>query len=203
MKLGINEIKEGIYISAINRISKQLKQEGFKVYQDYYINDNVKVYFDIYAEKGHDKRIYELKIGKNKIQENQFLYLQNQARNMKARLFVIYLEIPESKHIFFDGIENIIKNDFKNHVPQELLLISNDIEIVEINTIDINSLSIEGDIVKLRGTGVVFIDAYFIINGKEYKEKYDFDFTFRLTLDQYERTIIKAYYKIDTSYIHY
>ena len=91
MKLGINEINEGIYIAAINKVSSQLQRDGFIVKTDYPIEANHRIRLDLFAQKGIDKRIYEFKIGKNKIQREQFAFLQNYARNIGARLFIIYL----------------------------------------------------------------------------------------------------------------
>ena len=92
MKLGINEIREGIHIAAVNKISKQLKREGFIVKTEFPIEDERRVYIDLFAQKGLDKRIYEFKIGKNRIQREQFTFLQSYARSVGARLFIIYLD---------------------------------------------------------------------------------------------------------------
>ena len=90
MKLGINEIENGIYNAAIEKLTKQLIRDGFAVERELLGNDIV---FDLYAEKGTDKRIYEFKLGKNRIQEKQFLYLQKHAKNIGAKLYIIYLFI--------------------------------------------------------------------------------------------------------------
>ena len=73
--------------------------------------DNLSVQVDLFAFNSYEKRIYEFKIGRNRIQRNQFERLQHYAREIGARLFVIYLEVPSSKRISFNHIEPIIHKD--------------------------------------------------------------------------------------------
>ena len=50
MKIGMNEILRGIEYTAIQKITKELERDGFSINKEYSI-------FDLYAEKGDDKRI--------------------------------------------------------------------------------------------------------------------------------------------------
>ena len=59
MKLDMRDIYAGICIAAEKKIKQSLEEEGFIVFSG---NDNEM--FDIYAEKGDDRRIYEIRIGK-------------------------------------------------------------------------------------------------------------------------------------------
>ena len=88
MKLGINEIREGIHEAAILKIERQLNREGFDVKRNYSIEDsNIEV--DLFAYNNVEKRIYEFKIGHNKIQNKQFQLLQRYSRDIGAKLFII------------------------------------------------------------------------------------------------------------------
>lgn len=203
MKLGINEIYEGIYNAAINKVSRQLQREGFKTYPDYRIKDFDNFCLDLFATKGADKRIYEFKIGKNRIQKRQFELLQHYAREIGAKLFIIYLEIPTSKEIIFDNLEEIIYNNLINDTPNELLDLATHIEIEDVNSIDVNSIEIKNEFIFISGTGVVSIEAQMgsrrdLREDNGYTENFDFEFVFRLRLDQYRQRILYSYYKFDT-----
>ena len=99
MKLGMNEIISGIEYTAIQKITSGLINEGFTVKNEYPSSADNGILFDLYAEKGEDKRIYELKIGKNRIQKKQFEALQKEAKRLGAKLYIVYLEVPRSNHI--------------------------------------------------------------------------------------------------------
>lgn len=205
MKLGINEISEGIYISAKNKVVRQLQREGFKIYNEYAINNyNNKYVLDLFAVKGSDKRIYEFKIGKNKIQRNQFELLQGYAKSIGARLLIIYLEIPFSKEIIFDKIEDIIFDNLNDDPPNDLLELATHVYINYVHKIDLNSIKIQGDIISLTGTGIITLETQMgsnrdFSNDDGYHENFDFEFSFKLRLDQFKRKIIYSYYKFDTS----
>ena len=208
MKLGINEINEGIYIAAINKVSSQLQRDGFIVKTDYPIEANHRIQLDLFAQKGIDKRIYEFKIGKNKIQREQFAFLQNYARNIGARLFIIYLEVPYSKRISFEGIEDVIYEHFLRDTPEELLNLAPKVYVDNVDNIDINDIDVDLDnIIELRGSGTVYVEIevgsrYDIRRGDGLNEKLKFDFSFRLRLDHLDKKILSSYYKIDTSWYY-
>lgn len=204
MKLGINEINEGIYNAAINKVSRQLQREGFNTYPDYRISDyNNNIILDLFAAKGSDKRIYEFKIGKNRIQKRQFEILQHYARQIGARLFIIYLEIPTSKEIIFDDLDDIIFDNLINDTPNELMELATHVIIEDVNNIDINSIEIKNKFISITGTGIVSIETQMgsridLRDDNGYIENFDFEFSFRLRLDKYNQELLYSYYKFDT-----
>jgi uncharacterized protein (UPF0371 family) len=148
MRLGIHEINEGIYEAAIAKTIRQLTREKFEVIRDYRIEnvDNLSVQVDLFAFNSYEKRIYEFKIGRNRIQRNQFERLQHYAREIGARLFVIYLEVPSSKRISFNHIEPIIHKDMAIKRPAELFDIHSITEIKHIENVDIEFAEIDDEI---------------------------------------------------------
>ncbi len=205
MRLGINEINEGIYEAAIAKTIRQLTREKFEVIRDYRIEnvDNLSVQVDLFAFNSYEKRIYEFKIGRNRIQRNQFERLQHYAREIGARLFVIYLEVPSSKRISFNHIEPIIHKDMAIKRPAELFDIHSITEIKHIENVDIEFAEIDDEIVNLRGRGTVVVELRnerFTHFGNENNEFVEFDFSFRLKLNVSEKTILLSYYKIDTNW---
>lgn len=208
MKLGISEINEGIYIAAVNKISQQLKKEGFLVRTEYPIDSNRRIRLDLFAQKGGDKRIYEFKLGKNKIRRDQFVTLQNYAKNIGARLYIIYLEVPQSRRISFEGIEDIILNQFLQSLPKELLNLAPKVYVESVDNIDISDIDVDKDnIIELIGNGTVYVETevgsrFDIQRGDGLNEKLEFDFSFKLRLDHLEKVIIYSYYKIDTGWYY-
>ena len=195
MKIGINEILEGIEYTAIQKITKELARDGFSV-------ENKYSFFDIYAEKGNDKRVYELKIGKNKIQRRQFATLQEEARKLGAKLFIVYLEIPRSKEIEFEGLDQIIYEDFLNDFPSEIDALSTHTTIESIEDIEIDSINISDNIAKLTGSGTINVHLQFgsrseLKNNDAVEDVGSVDFFFKLSIDVATDEIIKRYYKID------
>lgn len=204
MKLGIKEVENGIYYAAIDKLSKQLAREGFIVERELLGKD---VFYDLYAEKGSDKRIYEFKIGKNRIQKKQFIYLQKHAQNIGAKLFIIYLEVPKSKQIEFCDISSILLNDLDRHMPSSLISLATRVYIKDVEDVEMSSIVIDKDIIKLEGTGSLYVEAQHgsprdIDEGFGDFEELEFEFAFRIKLDHFKRKVLDSYYKIDTSYYY-
>lgn len=202
MKLGMNEIISGIEHTAIQKISNGLISEGFVVKIEHPSFSDNGMFFDLYAEKGEDKRIYELKIGKNRIQKNQFEALQKEAKRLGAKLYIVYLEVPRSKEIEFEGLEQIIYEDLLSNFPSEIDSLSTHSTIEEVSDIEIDSINISNRIVKLTGSGRIYIHLQFgsrsdLRNGDAIEDAYSTDFFFKLSVDMSSNEIVKHYYKID------
>lgn len=198
MKIGMNEIVKSIYNVASDKIKRELKKEGFEIISGY---DSK---FDIFAQKGEEKRIYELKLGKNRIQTKQFIKLQEKAKELNAKLFIVYLEIPKSKDIYFDGLEDIIYDDLSEDMPSEIDEISTHSSLECIDNIEINEINFSKGKCQVAGTGTVFVYLQFGSNSDVRSDNglYDskeMDFFFRLTIDVFENKVLQKYYKIDTS----
>ena len=195
MKIGMNEILRGIEYTAIQKITKELERDGFSINKEY-------SFFDLYAEKGDDKRIYEFKIGKNRIQKRQFIALQEEAKRLGAKLYIVYLEIPRSKEVDFEGLDQIIYEDLLNDFPSEIDALSNHTTIESIEDIEIDSINISDSIVKLTGSGTINVHLQFgsrsdLKNNDAVEDVGSVDFFFKLSVDVANNEVIKRYYKID------
>ena len=208
MKLGINEISEGIYISAINKVSRQLKREGFDTRTDYVIdNQRDRIQIDLFAQRENEKRIYEFKLGKNKIQRQQFVFLQDYARSIGARLYIIYLEMPYSKKVTFEGVEDILYNCFSNQEPEELMDLAPKVFIKNIENVDIEEIYFDkNNIIRLSGQGTIAVEIEDVNNSMTsnngFCEVLRFDFSFRLKLDCLHKVVIQFYSRIDTRWYY-
>ena len=195
MKIGMNEILRGIKYTAIQKITKELERDGFSINKEHLI-------FDLYAEKGDDKRIYEFKIGKNRIQKRQFIALQEEAKRLGAKLYIVYLEIPRSKEVDFEGLDQIIYEDLLNDFPSEIDALSTHTTIESIEDIEIDSINISDSIVKLTGSGTINVHLQFgsrsdLKNNAAVEDVGSVDFFFKLSVDVANNEVIKRYYKLD------
>lgn len=202
MKLGMDEIISGIEYTAIQKITRGLVNEGFTVKNEYSSSADNGMLLDLYAEKGDDKRIYALKIGKNRIQKNQFEALQEEAKRLNAKLYIIYLEVPRSNEIEFEALDQIIYEDLINDFPSEIDRLSTHSTIEEVSDIEIDSINISNGIAKLTGSGRMYIHLQFgsradLRNGDAAEDACSADFFFKLSVDISSNKIVKHYYKID------
>lgn len=206
MKLGMDEIREGIYQAALNRTMRQLRLEGFTVEPEC-LFERAHIRVDLFAQNNDEKRIYEFKFGRNRIQRNQLARLQDFAKSIGARLYVIYLEMPQSKDILFDGIERILWNDLSQDPPQEICELATHFYIKEVENVDISHIDLTNELVHLSGNASLLVELQFGShsdrrNGDGFEETVEFEFTFRLKLDVAERSILHSYYKFDTSWYY-
>ncbi len=207
MKLGMNEIREGICEAAILKTMRQLEREGFNVEREYRYNEGERIVFDLFAYNEFEKRIYEFKIGRNRIRRDQFEFLQQCAKIVQAKLYVIYLEVPRSKSIFFENIDAIVLKDLSEIPPQELQELATHYSIEDVGDIDIEKIAMSDEIVELRGSGKLFLSLQFgsrydLKTGDGYEEDAEFEFFFKLKLDVARKFILDRYYKIDTAWYY-
>ena len=202
MKIGMNEILRGIEYTAIQKITKELVRDGFIVKNEFPPGQDNRLFFDLYAEKGEDKRIYELKIGKNRIHKKQFAELQSEAKRLGAKLYIVYLEIPRSKEVNFEGLDQIIYEDLLNDFPSEIDGLSTHTTIESIEDLEINSINISDSIAKLTGSGTINVHLQFgsrsdLRHNDAVEDAGSVDFFFKLSIDVTTNEVIKHYYKID------
>lgn len=205
MKLGIHDVIQGIEYTAIQKLTKELLKDGFSVKNGLILSqdNNKALRCDLYAEKENDKRIYEFKIGKNRIQKKQLGLLQDIAKQCSAKLYIVYLEIPKSKEVEFDGLELLIHQDLLNDFPNELDCLSTHTIIDSVDDIEIETMSISKNLVKITGSGTINVNLQFgsnsdCRNNNAVEDYASLDFFYKITVDINNNRIINHYYKIDT-----
>lgn len=199
MKIGIKEIEKGIFLSAKEKICSELVKQGFAVFEEK-SSTTGNFRYDIYAEKSDEKRIYELKIGKNKIYKNQLARLQEEAKKIKAKLFIVYLEVPKSKQIDYDDLDQIIFENLLNNFPTELDTLSTHTSLESVNNVDIESINVQSAGITLSGSASLDLDLQFgsnydIIEGDGLQDSTTIDFYFRIRICNDK--IVASYYKFD------
>ncbi len=200
MKIGINDINKGIYLVAIEKLERALVKEGYSVSKG-----NPKDLFDLYAVKDNERRIYELKIGKNKIQQKQIRELQRLAAEKEAKLFVTYVEQPRSNSIEYDGLDILLYSYLCENMPDELDRLSTHTIISEVSDVELNSVRISADGNKVEGSATLGVilnyGSYKDIENNDGDEVRDyFDFVFRVKIKNSD--IKSAYLKFDLEHFY-
>lgn len=200
MKIGTNDIIDGIYLVAINKLQESLKKEGFLI-----TKGNPDDIFDLYAEKDEDRRIYEIKIGKNKIQKRNLNKLQQYAKEKNARLFVTYLEQPRTSIIEYEGIELILLDYLMNNMPDEIDALSTHTMLQDVSDVDINSIRISEDLIKVEGTACLEVELLYGSESDRYSDGEEgmsdsFDFYFRVKIQS--GIIQDGYFKFDLEHFY-
>lgn len=202
MKIGMQEVLSGIEQTAIKKISKELTKKGFNV-NEYFRPFEGDLECDLYAENGEDKRIYELKIGKNRIQKKQYAKLQTAAKRLGAKLYIVYLEVPRSKDITFEGIEQIVQEDLQCDLPVELTGMSTHTTIDSIDDIEIDTVNISNGVICVTGSGNIGVTLWFapgsnVPDSMPIEDQDMVGFFFKLSIDLSNNKVLKRYYKIDS-----
>lgn len=195
MKIGIDEVNGGIYLVAMEKLERALVMKKYSVTKG--DSDDL---FDIFAVKDDERRIYKLKIGKNKIQQKQMGKLQQLAVDKKAKLFVTYVEQPRSKIIEYNGIDQLLFCYLSNHIPDELNRLSIHTRITNVSDVELNSINIIGDINKVEGRATLGVapnyGSYKDIKNDDGEAICDYyDFVFRVKI--VNSSIKSGYFKID------
>lgn len=200
MKIGINEINKGIYMVALEKLQRSLENDGFQVI----IGKNEDM-FDLFAERDDDRRIYEIKIGKNKAQKRQLSKLQEIAKEKKAKLFVTYLEQPRTSQIEYEGLEELLMNYLMDNMPDELDVLSTHTILENVYDLEINSIFVKNNIIKVEGSASLAVEL-------QYGSTFDredgmgdvmddsYDFVFRVNI--VEGSIEYAYFKFDVEHFY-
>ena len=197
MKVGNQEIYKGIYIVTLDKLTNLLKKEGFEV-----LEGGKDSGYDLFAEKGDDRRIYLIKIGKNRVQTNLIAKMQSVAKEKKAKLFVTYVERPKTYNIEYDGIETLLRNFLSNNLPDELDRLSTHTRVDDVYDVEIQSISVKDEVIKLEGNATLVVELSYGSDKEAYEdvEHECFEFVFRVAIS--ENKIIRNYFKFDVEHFY-
>ena len=185
---------------AIKKLQSSLEKEGFSVS----VGTNKDMY-DIYAEKDDDRRIYDIKIGKNKIQKRHLNKMQEIAKKKKAKLFVTYLEQPRTSQIEYEGLEDILLDYLINNMPDDLDGLSTHTTIESVVDVEINSIRVLNNMIKVEGSACLEVELQYgsnrdIEDGFGEKMSDTYEFVYRVNI--VENSITYAYFKFDIDHFY-
>lgn len=131
-----------------DQVSDELKGLGFKVYQEHKIDGFIA---DIYAEKGTDKRIIEIK--KKSLSREEFIRLHRFASDKGIKFQLAVADFRSLKpSIEIDGIECMLVNFMNEHHLYEDLGYSASVD--DVFDISYNNINICSDTTTLQGEAV-------------------------------------------------
>lgn len=131
-----------------DQVTDELTGQGFKVYQEHKIDS---FFADIYAEKGADKRIIEIK--KKALSREEFIRLHRFTANKGIKLQLAIADFRSLKpSIEIDGIECMLVNYMNERHLYEDLGYSASVD--DVFDISYNSITISSDTITLQGVAV-------------------------------------------------
>ena len=145
---------KGVEIAAVEKIAQDLRKQGFDVKTEVPFSVGISSRqgrIDILAEKGNDKRVYEVKIRDREISKEQYELLKNVAKDYSAKLYVVYVERPQSNKIEFSELPEILCKEFIQHKPEKIA----DFTELQVDVIKISSISLSQKMVKVSGNAIV------------------------------------------------
>lgn len=207
MKIGMNEIHEALQEVATQKLKRSLNREGFSVETNHEVFvDSKKMKLDLFATKDNEQpRIYEIKVGKNKVSKSQLENLQSVAKFLQARLFITYLEVPKTKIIEYKNIDEVIFEHLRNNIPSEIDMLSTHTTIDSVESVDITSIVIDDRKARIEGNATLFVGLQYgsssdIKDGNGDESTDSFEFFFRISIEDEE--IINAYFKFDLEHFY-
>jgi hypothetical protein len=173
--------------ACLEDIEKKYSQQNYKVYREYNLIDNVRA--DIVAIRGNEIIIFEIKHGNMNVEQKERLYaikeyVESKSKNVKLEM--IFLNLPQSKSIEYDGLSQIIFNDLYNQaMPNELDVLSTHTHLEEITEIEIDSVEIKDESIYIQGNGVIEVSLQFGSDSEsrdddDLFDEYPFDFKLQL-----------------------
>lgn len=162
MKIAFRSVLSALEKEAIRTTTIRLRNEGFRVKSEKRFEDLI---FDLYAEKGSDKRIYEFKIKKkihssSTLERDQYMRLQRAANMLGARLLFIYIDPPKGGALVsIDDLEERMLLDIYEK-KESYISLFNDPTIQNVFDIEIEFVSIFPSNVLVRGKALADIESF-------------------------------------------
>jgi hypothetical protein len=179
----------------------ELEKKGYSVQRDYRV-DNFE--FDIYATKNNEKDLYiEVKIDKysNDAQKRVIAMLEYVKGLGNAKFELIVASPPLKKDIEVEGLNEIIGNYLIENMPESLRSLSYKTVIESICDLEINSIFVAANDMKISGTGGV--EASFYADSYDREGIFDvFPCEFTIYLNNKFKIQRIGKFKVDTSAFH-
>lgn len=148
MEVNEKYIRKYWYEIVRDQVSDELEEKGFNVLHDYSLDGHVA---DIYAEKGEDKRIIEIK--KKSLSRDEFIRLHRLAASMGIKFQLAIADFRSLKpQIEIEGVECMLVNYMNEHHLYEDFGYS--VSVDDVFDISYNNIDICSDTMNLRGEAV-------------------------------------------------
>ena len=172
--------------AAVDQLITEYREKGYKIIKDYKINS---FHADLYAEKGNEKIIFEIKSGiwtKDKTDEvrksrNYFVH------KLQAEFKLIFVTIPSYSGIKVEGIENILECLIAEHFIAKLESLSTYTMISDVVEIEYDMIYITPNHIEVKGSGeleLIHQNDDDVRRGDNEGELMYYTFRFHITLDK-------------------
>ena len=138
--------------AAVDQLITEYREKGYKIIKDYKINS---FHADLYAEKGNEKIIFEIKSGiwtKDKIDEvrESRKYFVDE---LQAEFRLIMVTMPSYSVINVEGIEDILESLIPEHFIVKLESLSTNTMISDVVDIEYDMIKITLNYIEVKGSG--------------------------------------------------
>lgn len=161
--------------AAIAEMTDKYRKHGYEIRTDYKLGDFL---VDLYCEKGGEKLAFEFKTqGRHDYARIEAMREYAKANGIRFRLEIV--RIPVDKHIYVEGIEDMLEQHFYNDVPSELDCLSTHTRVVEVEQAVLTSLKLRSiDEIEICGGSEVIVDLCFDNDDDDrcFTESYPFTF---------------------------
>lgn len=168
---------EAIELAVTKELEQEYTQKGFHVSRDFKFEGQI---VDLYAEKGDEKYIFEIKARPISPKELPILEsIRKKAKEQNINFRVVIAPLQQHKTIKVDGIENLLLNHFINDMPDELDTLSPRTLIEEIDNVEFEKIEIlsDGKII-IKGSSAFLVGLDFYDDDDETPTYMSFPFTF-------------------------
>ncbi|WP_305150786.1 hypothetical protein [uncultured Duncaniella sp.] len=176
MEISRNNKFLGAELAAAMEIEHKYRKQGYTVTRDYVFEGNR---VDLYAEKDDIKFIFEFKARPFTHNERSYFeHIRTKAKEQGIHFRVVIVNVPRSKEIKVEGIEETIFNSFMESIPDALDQLSPHTTIEGIETVEINCIDIKSyDEIIIRGSSAVTVTLNYDKDDDEgYTDSYPFTF---------------------------
>ena len=189
---------------AIEQIAEDYQKNGYKVSKEEKLG-NFRA--DLVARKGGEQIVIEVKSGKmSSDRKKELAGLADYINTLGGYKFIVVVATPpKEKKLEIDGIEQLISNYVHDELPSELDELSSNTLPNEVADIDIDEITVSGNLIFVKGDGVVTVELQFDSDkdNDSFKNYDNFPFDFDMTLVYNSNNELKIErvneFKIDTS----
>lgn len=160
--------------AAIAEMTDSYQKQGYEVRTDYKLGDFL---VDLYCEKERNKFAFEFK-AREGFDNSRIEAMRNIAKENDIHFRVVIVRIHVDKHIYVEGIEETLEQQFNNDMPSELDCLSTHTRVVEVEKAVLTSLELKSlDKIEISGNSEVIVDLCFDNDdGSCFTESYPFTF---------------------------
>jgi len=185
----------------LENLHKQYQSQGYATYQNYKLSEGLIV--DFAAVKEDRRILVEIKsTALSDTKRDSIVAMRNYIAHAQpaTELKLAFLNPPGEKEISFENIELLLFNDISSHgVPDQLDQLSSHTYLDEVVDVDVDSIDIDPERIKLKGTATVGVILGQGSESEDDNRLYDsFPFTFKITIS-HEMAVEDAVYDFDTS----